>query len=110
MRVNDTDSDGDGIPDADERWLGFNPFSNRTDRQDLTDDVRIKTTINAASVVTVGTLDPRMSERWPDPGLVAVRRRGADLGERDRIQPARSEIRGTIPDPSCVWTGPRPGR
>ena len=80
------DTDGDGIPDAEERWLGFNPFSNRTDRQDLTDDVRVKTMISAASVVTLGTLDPRMSERWPDPGLVAVRRRGG-LGDNPRCGP-----------------------
>jgi uncharacterized protein (DUF1800 family) len=32
--------------------------------------------LSAASVITVAALDPDMSERWPDPGLVAIRRSG----------------------------------
>ena len=72
----DADSDGDGLTDAEERWLGFNPFSTRTDRQDTPDLQRATNALKAASVVTLGALDPLMSERWPDPGLVAVRRQG----------------------------------
>ena len=76
LLTGDADSDGDGLTDAEERWLGFNPFSARTDRQDTPDLQRVTNALAAASDVTVSALDPMMSERWPDPGLVAVRRSG----------------------------------
>ena len=72
--VDDTDSDGDGLTDWEERALGFNPTSAHSDRQDALDYLRATNAISAPSVVTLGTLDPLMTERWPDPGLVAVRR------------------------------------
>ncbi|MBI3879166.1 MAG: DUF1800 family protein [Verrucomicrobia bacterium] len=74
--VDDVDSDGDGVTDYEELALGFNPYSNRTDRNDLLDGQRITNGLNSASVVTVSALDPLMFERWPDPGLVAIRRSG----------------------------------
>ena len=72
----DVDSDGDGLTDAEERWLSFDPKSVRSERRNQPDLQRFNATVNAASVVTLGTLDPLLSERWPDPGLVAVRRKG----------------------------------
>jgi uncharacterized protein (DUF1800 family) len=76
LSVGDADSDGDGVTDYDERALGFNPNSAHSDRQDTADAQRVTSGWNAASTVTLGLLDARMSERWPDPGLVAVRRSG----------------------------------
>ncbi len=74
--IDDVDSDGDGVSDYEERALGFNPHMARTDRHNQTDGQRITNGLSAASVVTVSALDPQMFERWPDPGLVAVRRSG----------------------------------
>jgi len=37
LRIDDFDSDGDGLLDAEERWLKFDPATNRTDRNDTTD-------------------------------------------------------------------------
>lgn len=76
LQVSDVDSDGDGLLDWEERVLGFDPSTPRTGRSDVTDLARATNGMNAPIVVTVGALDTLMSERWPDPGLVAVRRSG----------------------------------
>lgn len=76
LKVDDVDSDGDGAIDAEEHWLGFNPYTSRTDRSDTLDLTRITTGLNAASTVTVSVLDATMSERWPDPAVVVLRRAG----------------------------------
>lgn len=74
LAVDDVDSDGDGLTDAEEWWLGFDPTTNHTERNDLTDLARVTAGLSAASVVTLGVLDARISERWPKPGVVVVRR------------------------------------
>ena len=74
--IDDLDTDGDGYLDAEERWLGFDPNTTRSERSDQTDQTRIAAGLSAASVVTIAVLDSRMTERWPDPGLVVVRRSG----------------------------------
>ena len=79
LAIDDVDSDGDGVPDYDELIVGFNPNTQRTDRNDQTDFNRITNGLSAPSVVTVSALDTLMFERWPDPGLVAVRRSGGLL-------------------------------
>ncbi len=79
LAIDDVDSDGDGVADYEERALGFNPDTPRTDRNDQTDFYRITNGLSAASVVTVAALDPLLFERWPDPGLVAIRRSGGLL-------------------------------
>ena len=79
LAIDDVDSDGDGVPDYDELALGFNPATQRTDRNDQTDLARITNGLSAASAVTISALDPLLFERWPDPGLVAVRRSGGLL-------------------------------
>lgn len=76
LAVQDRDSDGDGLTDYQERALGLNPASAHSDRQPASDGQRAKTGLAAANVVTIATLDPLVSERWPDPGVVAIRRRG----------------------------------
>ena len=65
LAIDDADTDGDGVTDAEERWLGFAPATNRTDRNDTTDLARVTAGLSAASTVTLAILDPRMSERCP---------------------------------------------
>ena len=79
LAIDDVDSDNDGLVDYEERALNFNPYAQRTDRKDQTDFLRVTNGLSAASVVTLSALDPLMFERWPDPGLVTVRRSGGLL-------------------------------
>jgi len=72
----DHDSDSDGLSDWEERVLGFDPFSAHTDRYDTADFTRVDSGWNATSTVTVAVVDGNISERWPDPGVVAIRRTG----------------------------------
>lgn len=76
LLVDDVDTDGDGLLDWEERALGFDPSTPRSGRNDTPDLIRATNAMNAASIVSLGLLDPLMTERWPDPGLVAVRRTG----------------------------------
>lgn len=76
LEIDNVDSDGDGLSDAEERWVGFNPASTHTDRVDALDTSRLPAELNAASIVTIGVLDAKMSERWIDPGMFVVRRTG----------------------------------
>ena len=61
--------------------LGFDPNSAHTDRNDQTDLQRITAGIasNAANIITVSAIKPEMSERWPEPGVITVRRSGGGL-------------------------------
>lgn len=73
----DVDSDGDGLTNWEEIKIGFNPFLNRTDRNDSAADLsRVQTTLNASSTLTVGLVDGDMREDWPDKGVIAIRRSG----------------------------------
>ncbi|HMP76854.1 MAG TPA: DUF1800 family protein [Kiritimatiellia bacterium] len=74
--VSDQDTDGDGLTDWDELAVGFDPATNRTDRYEQTDNQRVAAALNAMSTVTVAVLDGAISERWPDPGVFAIRRAG----------------------------------
>lgn len=79
LNATDQDSDGDGISDWEELALGFNPFTNRTDRFDQTDSQRIIAGLTASSIITVSTYRDTISERWPTPAVVVVRRSGGGL-------------------------------
>ncbi len=74
--TDDVDTDGDGLNDAEERWLGFDPASSRSARNDTADLSRVTTGLNTTSTVTVGVLGNLVSERWPDPGVFVLRRSG----------------------------------
>jgi len=76
LGVGDQDSDGDGFTDYQERLIGFSPKSKHSDRFLEEDGTRIATAFAAPSIVSIAVLDPWMSERWAEPGLVAVRRKG----------------------------------
>ncbi|HTD66291.1 MAG TPA: DUF1800 family protein, partial [Candidatus Limnocylindria bacterium] len=65
---------GDGLTDWEERSLGFNPATSHSDRQDGLDFQRLTNALVATSTISLATLDGRMSERWDEPSLVAVRR------------------------------------
>ena len=76
IEVMDTDTDGDGLTDWEERELGFNVASAHTERFDTPDAARAAASWNAPSTVTVAAVEDTFSERWPDPGVFAIRRSG----------------------------------
>ena len=76
LQVQDVDSDSDGLTDSEEYSLGFNPKSAHTERYDQTDFQRVNASWNSMSTITVGVLDGEISERWPDNGVIAIRRSG----------------------------------
>ncbi len=76
VAVGDLDTDADGLTDAEELALGFSPTSKNTERYSTEDLPRVQAGWNAASTVTVSVIDPEMSERWPDPAVIAIRRTG----------------------------------
>lgn len=76
FQVEDQDADGDGLADWEELAIGFDPLRSRTDRYEQTDSNRVALALNAMSTVTVAVLDGAISERWPDAGLLAIRRSG----------------------------------
>lgn len=76
VRISDADADADGLNDWEERQIGFDPGSDHTERYSLTDSQRVALALNTMSTVTVSVVDGEITERWPDPGVVAVRRTG----------------------------------
>ncbi len=57
--------------------LGGNPSSPTTNNPRITDFERLRTLLaGAAQTVTIATLDPATAEKWPDAGVVVVRRAG----------------------------------
>jgi uncharacterized protein (DUF1800 family) len=76
LTVDDVDSDGDGLTDYEEHVLGLDPNSAHSERFVQTDMQRVNTALAAANVINISAIDPRMNERWPDPGVVAFRRKG----------------------------------
>jgi uncharacterized protein (DUF1800 family) len=76
LTISDVDADSDGLSNAEEWALSFNPQLNHTDRNELTDLARAQAGWNAAHTITVAALDPEIYERWSDPGVIAIRRSG----------------------------------
>ena len=76
LQVQDLDTDTDGLTDAEEFTLGFNPNSSHTERYDQADFQRVNGAWNSGSTITVGVIDANISERWPDKGVIAIRRSG----------------------------------
>lgn len=83
MRVGaaDVDTDGDGLTDWEELSTGFNPariyseglgtLYTNTDKNRLASALAVVT-----NTITIAAADSAMSEAWPDPGRVVVRRTG----------------------------------
>jgi uncharacterized protein (DUF1800 family) len=76
LTAQDRDTDGDGLSDAEEGLIGFDPGSAHTRRLDTSDLARATAGLTAANTVTVSVYDDTASERWPDPVLFVVRRAG----------------------------------
>ena len=76
LRVTDPDSDGDGLSDWEEGLIGFDPRTAHTAWNATPDLARVRSLLAAPSEVSVGLIDGQVSERWPEPGVFAVRRRG----------------------------------
>lgn len=104
--VSDVDTDGDGLFDWEELAIGYDPFTNRTDRYDQSDSNRVVAALNSMSTVTVAVLDGDISERWPDSGFVAIRRTGGLKPITVNISIGGSATRGidytTTPDNEVV--------
>ncbi len=76
LKIADLDTDGDGLSDWEEIKLGWDAASSHTERNDTADATHATAGWNAANTVTVAALDNSMSERWPDRGVIAIRRTG----------------------------------
>jgi uncharacterized protein (DUF1800 family) len=76
LTVADLDSDGDQLTDWEELQLGFDPNSANTGRYQTNDFTRVSATLNSTNTINVSAMDPDISERWPDAGLVVIRRTG----------------------------------
>jgi len=76
LKVQDVDSDGDGLTDWEEARMGFDAHNSHTDRNDSADLARVTSSWNATNTITVGFLDGEMREDWPAKGVVAIRRSG----------------------------------
>ncbi len=78
VRVENVDADGDGVSDWEELRMGFEPGRTNSGRYDLADQARMNAALtNTNSVVSCSLVDGLMYERWPDPGVVALRRTGS---------------------------------
>ena len=76
LNIADQDSDGDGINDWEERAIGFDPARTHSERNTALDSARVATGLTAANTISVSVYDATCSERWPDPGVLVVRRSG----------------------------------
>ena len=81
ISISDQVSENPQLTNWEKLILGFDPSSAHTDRYDQTDLQRITAGIapNAANIITVSAIKPEMSERWPEPGVITVRRSGGGL-------------------------------
>lgn len=81
VSITDQPSENPQLTSWEKLILGFDPNSAHTDHYDQTDLQRITAGIapNAPNIVTVSAIKPEMSERWPEPGVVTVRRAGGGL-------------------------------
>ena len=76
VEVGDADSDSDGLSDWEERAVGFDPKSPRTNRDGTPDASRLPAELAAPSVITVSVYRANTSESWPDPAILVLRRTG----------------------------------
>jgi len=75
MAIQDLDTDGDQLTDWEELRSGLNPRSDHSDRYTASDYQRMAVYMAATnSYVSAGLRDGEISERWPDPGVIAIRR------------------------------------
>ena len=78
VRVENVDRDGDGVSDWEELAAGFEVGRTNSARNDTPDLARLTAGLtNTNSVVSCSVVDGLMYERWPDPGVIAIRRTGS---------------------------------
>lgn len=78
LLIQDLDSDGDQLSDWEEAQLGLNPQATNSERYELNDRQWAQAGFtNTNTVVTCSLVDGMLYERWPDPGVVALRRTGS---------------------------------
>lgn len=76
VRVEDLDSDGDGLSDWEELMIGLQPHTNRSHRTNNTDSNKVTVAMRSTNWVTVSAIDADIAEDWLDAGVFAVRRTG----------------------------------
>lgn len=76
VNIRDLDTDGDGVTDWEEDQIGFDAATDHTERYSLTDSQRVVLGLGTISTVTMSVVDGDFTERWPDPGVLAIRRTG----------------------------------
>ena len=74
LNISDLDTDLDGLSDAEENWIGYNPDSSNTERRATADMAQVQAEMAAASQFTIAVLDGNLREDWPDGAIIAVRR------------------------------------
>ena len=94
LAVRDVDTDGDGLTDWEELQLGFDPASANTSRYSTPDGERVAVLMGGTNLVTISAMDADISERWPDPGLIVIRRRGGVQPLTIRFVVSGSAVRG----------------
>ncbi len=112
LTVTDSDADADGLTDWEERMLGFDPQTAHTERYNTEDHDRVTAAWNAPSVISAALIDGEMSERWPDPGVIAIRRSGGMKPVTVNFQLAGSATQGAdyLPTASTSVTIPAGSR
>jgi uncharacterized protein (DUF1800 family) len=76
IAVAEADTDRDGISDSEEYWLRFDPARANTERRTTPDSTRIRQGLTAANTLTLAVYDGDTSERWPEPAVIVIRRKG----------------------------------
>jgi uncharacterized protein (DUF1800 family) len=104
IKIDDQDTDTDGLTNWEEQALGFDPDSAHTERYDTVDGSRAAAAWNLPSTVTAAAIDDTMSERWPDPGIIALRRSGGLKPLTVSIALSGNATAGTDYTPSATTT------
>ena len=95
LKVQDVDSDIDGLTDWEEARLGFDPHQPHSDRNDTADFTRVTSSWNAANTITAGLIQGGLRVDWPAKGIVAIRRSGGLKPLTVNVTFAGSATRGT---------------
>ncbi len=98
VRVEEVDSDGDGLSDWEELTIGLQPHTNRSHRTNNTDSNKVAVAMRATNWVTVAAIDASISEDWPDPGVFAIRR----TGRIDRVTVPFTLSGSAVPGSDCT--------
>lgn len=95
MQVLDRDSDLDGVSDWEELAVGYDPLRTQSERDALTDGVRLRAELTATNEISLAVYDQECTEGWPDPAVLVLRRKGGVQPLSVNISFSGNAIRGT---------------